>query len=146
MWKTRQKPDKNDIDPLSGGLSDNPTTPTGPIVGGQPTNQPRPNRYKAPPIAPANLANPSKLTRGQPIGPTNPAPINQPGTNKQSGIKPQPQQTNPGQSTPPNQPGPNPRPNNCPIAGGQPTRKRANQPTRANPQQNPNNPANGLLK
>jgi hypothetical protein len=80
----------------------------------------RPNRCKTPPIAPSK--------RGQPTGPTNPA------------------RSNPSQSTPSNQPGLNPRPNNRPIAGGQSPRKRAKRSTRANPQQTPNNPANGNLK
>jgi hypothetical protein len=85
-------------------------------TGGQPT---RPNRCKPPPIAPSKRAKPSK-PGGQPIGPTNPA------------------RSIPGQSTL--------RPNNRPIAGGQSTRKRAKRSTRANPQQNPNNPAKLVLK
>jgi hypothetical protein len=91
-------------------------------------------------------ANPAPINRGQPTRPNRCKPRQSPPANgptpanPRAGGKPkQPKQP----TTRANQPGPNPRPNNRPIAGGQSTRKRANQPTRANPQQNPNNPANG---
>ena len=97
--------------------------------------------WPAPPNRPG--ANPAPVNRG----PTNPpqslqTPANRP---QQTGQTPanNPTRSIPGQLTGANRTGPNPRPNNRPIAGGQSPRKRAKQPTRANPQQNPNNPANG---
>ncbi len=93
-----------------------PTPPQS--TGGQLT---RPNRCKPRQSPPANgptrpnCTNPARLNPGQMHGPTKRA----------------------------NRTGPNPRPNNRPIAGGQSPRKRAKRSTRANPQQNANNPANG---
>ncbi len=98
--------------------------------------------HQSPRPAQSPRANPAPINRG----PTNPPQSLQTPANRHQQTGPtnranQPRPINPAKST-----GANTRPNNRPIAGGQSPRKRANQSTRANPQQTPNNPVNGLLK